>query len=493
MKLINVIEASLFVSGSYSALIPDLTETTPKSLQSPSPSVIKDNLVNRLFSWFKNDLGSFELPEHTAEVMIHIDESKHDRIIPNRYIIVFKNKIANAAVTEHMTMVDSINAESIRLYDDSFFTPTQYNDIETRGIGIQHKFDIGDLMKGYVGYFTKETIDYISKSPLIDFIEYDSVVRADNYQVQKKVPWGLARISQRERLPILGKRFYNYDDQAGKDTVTYVVDTGIYVEHEDFEGRASWGKTIVENDNDEDLNGHGTHCAGTIASKHYGVAKKAEVIAVKVLRSDGSGSMSDVIRGVEYTVESYKELLKSRKNFKGAAGNMSLGAWKSYALNKAMDAAVAAGVNYAVAAGNESDDACNSSPASAWRPFTVGASTLSEDVAFFSNYGRCVDIFAPGVNIMSTYIGAHNASYSLSGTSMASPHVAGVIAYMLSLQPESKSQFYNPNTIVSPEQLKKKLINFATNGTLGQLPAETPNKLIFNGAGQNLTEFWNGE
>lgn len=481
MILMHVISSLLLVSLSYGLLV-DIGKVT-------TPSLLDEGIFNRLFGWFKNNLGSFDISE-TPNIKLYFDESRVDRIIPNRYIVVFKEGITKSLVEEHMSLANVINSASAKLYDRSFFTPTQYNDIETRGIGIQHKFDIGDHMTGYVGYFTKDTIDFISKSAVIEFIEHDSIVKVDTYRVQEKVPWGLARISQRVRLPILGKRFYKHDDQAGKDTVTFVVDTGIYVDHEDFDGRASWGKTIVENDNDEDLNGHGTHCAGTIASRHYGVAKKAEVIAVKVLRSDGTGSMSDVIRGIEYTVDSYKDMLKHRLNFKGAAANMSLGAWKSFVLNKAMDAAVASGVNYAVAAGNENDDACNSSPGSAWRPFTVGASTLSEDVAFFSNYGRCVDIFAPGVNIMSTYIGAKNSSYSLSGTSMASPHVAGVIAYMLSLQPGEESQFHVQNSIVSPEQLKKKLLNFATNGTLGQIPAETPNRLIFNGAGQNLTEFW---
>ncbi|KAL3231684.1 hypothetical protein RNJ44_00219 [Nakaseomyces bracarensis] len=483
MKLRNIISTAILTVSVNGALLPELNRDIPLNLD--------DSLMQRMFGWLWNDgeVGESSIPR----VNLYFDQSKMERVIPNRYIILFKEGFSKSLINDHMALVNSVNDRTVKLYNDEFFTPTQYNDLLTRGIGIQHEFNIGGLISGYVGYFTEQTVELISKSPIVEIIEHDSIVKADEFQEQKKVPWGLARISQRERLPILGKRFYKYDDQAGSDTVTFVVDTGIYIDHEDFEGRASWGKTIVENDNDEDLNGHGTHCAGTIASKHYGVAKKAEVIAVKVLRSDGSGSMSDVIRGVEYTVEAYRDFLKKRKNFKGAAANMSLGAWKSYVLNKAMDAAVASGVNYAVAAGNESDDACNSSPASAWRPLTVGASTLSEDVAFFSNYGRCVDIFAPGVNVMSTYIGAQNASYSLSGTSMASPHVAGIIAYFLSLQPEYKSQFHLDNTIVSSEVLKKKILHFATNGTLGQVPAETPNRLAFNGAGQNLTDFWTYE
>ena len=158
--------------------------------------------------------------------------------------------------------------------------------------------------------------------------------------------------------------------------------------------------------------------SGTVAGTKYGVAKQASVHAVKVLGDNGSGSTSDVIKGVEYAVESHLSALK-RRGHKGSVANMSLGGGKSAALNKAVNAAVSAGVHFAVAAGNENADACGSSPASAENVITVGASDFGDSRASFSNWGRCLDIFAPGVDIVSTYIGSAHATESLQGTSMA--------------------------------------------------------------------------
>ena len=162
----------------------------------------------------------------------------------------------------------------------------------------------------------------------------------------------------------------------------YIIDTGTNIEHVDFEGRAEWGKTIPEGDEDEDGNGHGTHCSGTVAGKKYGVAKKAHIKAVKVLRSNGSGSMSDVVKGVEFAATSHTEQIEAtksgkRKGFKGSAANMSLGGGKSSILDQAVNAAVDAGIHFAVAAGNDNSDSCNYSPAAADKAVTVGASTLA--------------------------------------------------------------------------------------------------------------------
>jgi cerevisin len=186
---------------------------------------------------------------------------------------------------------------------------------------------------------------------------------------------------------------------------SYVIDTGIYIGHSEFEGRARWGKTMPKNDSDTDGNGHGTHCAGTIASKRYGVAKKANLIAVKVLGSNGSGSTEDVAGGVAWAandalarkVQAEAEFKRTGKRvYKGSVANMSLGGGKSEVLDRAVNAAVASGIHFAVAAGNENQDACNSSPARATAPITVGASTVADERAYFSNHGSCVDVFAPG-------------------------------------------------------------------------------------------------
>ena len=214
-------------------------------------------------------------------------------------------------------------------------------------------------------------------------------------------PWGLARISHRKALSFASFDKYLYSHDGGEGVDAYVIDTGTYIHHADFEGRASWGKTVPANDEDEDGNGHGTHCSGTIAGKKYGVAKKAHVVAVKVLKSNGSGSMSDVIKGVEWAASSHVRKVadakkgKGDKAFKGSVANMSLGGGKSPGLDRMVNAAVEAGMHFAVAAGNDNSDSCGYSPASAERAVTVGASTLLDERAYFSNYGPCNDIFAP--------------------------------------------------------------------------------------------------
>ena len=267
----------------------------------------------------------------------------------------------------------------------------------------------------------------------------------------------------------------------------YVIDTGTNVDHVDFEGRASWGATIPQGDEDKDGNGHGTHCSGTVAGKKYGVAKRAHIKAVKVLRSNGSGSMSDVVKGVEYAAESHASSVSAaksgkKKGFKGSAANMSLGGGKSAILDQAVNAAVDAGIHFAVAAGNDNADSCSYSPAAAEKAVTVGASTLADERAYFSNFGKCNDIFAPGLNIQSTWIGSKYAVNTISGTSMASPHIAGLLAYLLSLQPAKDSAYAVAE--ITPKKLKASLISIATEGVLSDVPSSTANILAWNGGGE---------
>jgi cerevisin len=275
----------------------------------------------------------------------------------------------------------------------------------------------------------------------------------------------------------------------------YVIDTGTNIDHVDFEGRAHWGKTIPVGDEDVDGNGHGTHCSGTVAGKKFGVAKKANVYAVKVLRSNGSGSMSDVVKGVEWAATAHAENVKAakkgtRKGFKGSVANMSLGGGKSTTLDLAVNAAVDAGLHFAVAAGNDNADACNYSPAAAKNCITVGASTLADERAYFSNFGKCTDIFAPGYNILSTWIGSEYAVNTISGTSMASPHVCGLLAYFLSLQPSSDSAYAVSE--ITPKKLKESMITIGTFGALSDIPSDTPNVLAWNGGGKaNFSEIIN--
>lgn len=298
----------------------------------------------------------------------------------------------------------------------------------------------------------------------------------------------MARISHRDGLTLGTFSKYLYSEDGGEGVDVYVIDTGIYTGHVDFEGRAHWSKTIPEDDKDEDGNGHGTHCSGTIAGRKYGVAKKANVHAIKVLRSNGSGSMSDVVAGVEHAVKAHVKQVEDakdgkRKGFKGSAANMSLGGGKSEILEQAVDAAVEAGVHFAVAAGNDNQDSCNYSPAAAKHAITAGASNLADERAYFSNYGPCNDIFAPGVNIMSTWIGSEYAVNIISGTSMASPHIAGLLAYMLSLQPAKDSAYALAD--ITPKELKANLLSIATEDMLTDVPSDTKNILAWNGGGKS--------
>lgn len=298
-------------------------------------------------------------------------------------------------------------------------------------------------------------------------------------ELETSAPWGLARISHRNSLTLGTFSKYLYCAEGGEGVDVYVIDTGTNIDHVDFEGRAHWGATIPKDDEDVDGNGHGTHCSGTIAGKKYGVAKKANIYAVKVLKSNGAGTMSDVVKGVEWTVARHQEQVaaaksgKGRKGFKGSAANMSLGGGKSVSLNLAVNAAVDAGIHFAVAAGNDNADSCGYSPASADKAVTVGASTLSDERAYFSNYGKCNDIFAPGLNILSTWTGSKYATNTISGTSMASPHIAGLLAYFLSIQPSADSGY--AVAAITPKELKKTIISVATVDSLVGVPSDTSN------------------
>ncbi|KAI5295364.1 serine protease [Ascosphaera atra] len=310
--------------------------------------------------------------------------------------------------------------------------------------------------------------------------------------LERNAPWGLARISHRDALTFGTFNKYLYATDGGEGVDVYIIDTGTNIDHVDFEGRAKWGKTIPMGDADIDGNGHGTHCSGTVAGKKYGVAKKANIRAVKVLRSNGSGTMSDVVKGVEWAAEAHVKQVNEakagkRKGFKGSTANMSLGGGKSVTLDRAVNAAVDLGMHFAVAAGNDNADSCNYSPAAAENAVTVGASTLGDERAYFSNYGECNDIFAPGLDITSTWIGSDYAVNTISGTSMASPHIAGLLAYLLSLQPDEDSSFAVPS--ITPAELKEALIAIGTVDALTDVPRNTANVVAWNGGGSdNYTE-----
>ena len=441
--------------------------------------------------------------------------SVHADVVPDSYIIKFKDHVDEHKASAHHDWIKQIHNGGEQERFELRKRELGSSLVEAFD-GMKHTFNI-EGFKGYSGHFHESVIEKVRNNPdvsphtrphtqscltfipQVEFIEKDTLVhtmlpvvsesKAEDQcdpETEKQAPWGLARISHRKSLSFGTFNKYLYAADGGEGVDAYVIDTGTNIEHVDFEGRAKWGKTVPAGDADEDGNGHGTHCSGTIAGKKYGVAKKAHVYAVKVLRSNGSGSMADVVKGVEFAATSHQEAVKAakagkRKGFKGSVANMSLGGGKTQALDAAVNAAVKAGIHFAVAAGNDNADACSYSPAAAELPVTVGASTFDDDRAYFSNYGKCTDIFAPGLNILSTWIGSKYAVNQISGTSMASPHICGLLAYYLSLQPASDSEF--SVAAITPKQLKEALVDISTSGALADMPAGTPNKLAWNGGG----------
>ncbi|MER6769489.1 S8 family peptidase [Streptomyces bacillaris] len=268
--------------------------------------------------------------------------------------------------------------------------------------------------------------------------------------------WGLDRIDQTETA---GDNAYNYPDSAGEGVTAYVIDTGVRVTHEDFEGRATSGFDAVDNDDDaDDGNGHGTHVAGTIAGASHGVAKKAKIVAVRVLDDNGSGTTEQVIAGIDWVAA----------NASGpSVANMSLGGGADPALDAAVQKAIAAGVTFGVAAGNESSDAGQVSPARVPEAITVASSTEADEQSSFSNYGSIVDIYAPGSDITSTWNDSDTGTNTISGTSMATPHVVGAAAVYLAGNPDA-----------TPEAVATALTEGATPDAISNATEGTANKLL---------------
>ena len=397
--------------------------------------------------------------------------------IPGCYIVVLKDDASTEDVAEHLNWLEALPA-------NFKVDPREAEYLKTYGLTRDIvSFNVEGL-KGYSGFLDEARVQEVRSHPLVKFVEQETVVKLSEFDVQKDATWGLARVSQRELEPSTS---YYYDNEGGKGVTAYVIDTGIKVDHEEFENRASWGSVLPFPYFKFDDNGHGTHCAGTIGSKTYGIAKNVDLVAVKVMNALGSGVTSDIIKGIEFVVNAHKELVAAKKKgYKGATINLSLGGGELNALDLAVNAATAAGVHVAVAAGNDNQDACSLSPARASGPVCVGASNNADDKASFSNWGSCVDIFAPGEDILSTFTWSETTL--MSGTSMATPHVVGLLSYFASLYPDINSEF--SESLISPALLKQKLIKYGTKGVLNNLDKASPNILAYNGAGGNLTDFW---
>ncbi|MDN3612208.1 S8 family peptidase [Vibrio ostreicida] len=383
-------------------------------------------------------VSSAALAQQTLAPLVTAPEKQG---IENQYIVVLK---------QPMTL--STDADALQ----RFTQQTVSSLASEHALNIEKVFD--HSLNGFVAKLTDQQLEALRNDQQVDFIEQDKIITLDPVLStdanQSNAVWGLDRIDQRN-LPLNNSYNYNYD---GTGVTAYVIDTGVTNTHVEFGGRSTSGYDFVDNDSDaSDCNGHGTHVAGTIGGAQYGVAKNVNIVGVRVLSCSGSGSTSGVIGGVDWVAA----------NASGpSVANMSLGGGVSTALDRAVASAVQSGVSFTLAAGNSNADACNSSPAREATGVTVGSTTSSDSRSSFSNWGSCVDVFAPGSSIKSAW---YDGGYrTISGTSMAAPHVAGVAALYL-----------QENNALSPAQVSTLISDRASvdkvNDTRG-----TVNKLLYS-------------
>jgi subtilisin family serine protease len=307
-------------------------------------------------------------------------------------------------------------------------------------------------INGYSAKMKKEEALALSEDPRVAYVEEDGIVTAD--VTQSPATWGLDRIDQRNR-PLSNS--YTYNNNNGSNVRAYIIDTGIRTAHTQFGGRAQ-NNFDAFGGNGQDCNGHGTHVAGTVGGSTYGVAKGVQLRGVRVLNCSGSGTNSGVIAGVDWVRVNH---------IKPAVANMSLGGGISSALDTAVNNLHNAGVTIVVAAGNSNTNACNSSPARAANAITVGSTTSTDARSSFSNFGSCVDIFAPGSSITSAWSTSNTAINTISGTSMASPHVCGAAALYLQASGQT------------PANIRNALVNNATSGVITNVGTGSPNRLLY--------------
>ena len=333
------------------------------------------------------------------------------------------------------------------------------SDARSQGARIHHTYRTA--LDGFAATLPASALRGLRHNPRVDYLEADRQVRATD--TQSPATWGLDRIDQRA-LPLNNAFTY---DRAGAGVTAYIIDTGIRRTHAEFSGRAVSGYTAISDGRGtDDCHGHGTHVAGTVGGETYGVAQDVGLVAVRVLDCQGSGANSGVIAGVDWVTSNHTA-------GSPAVANMSLGGGVSSALDTAVNNSINDGVTYALAAGNDNGaNACNSSPSRVAAGLTVGSTTNTDARSSFSNIGSCLDLFAPGSNITSAWIGSDSATNTISGTSMATPHVAGAAAAYLQGTPSA-----------SPATVSNAIVSNATTGVVTNAGTGSPNRLLYTGTG----------
>ena len=355
-------------------------------------------------------------------------------VIPGQYIVVLRQRVNSRLVSSNM--VSGVNGTLRHVYTAA--------------------------LRGFAANLSDAAVAALRANPDVEYVEPDQVYSI--VSVQPGATWGIDRIDQRA-LPLSGT--YSYTN-TGRGVTAYIIDTGIRFDHTEFGGRATTGfDAVTAGGSAADCNGHGTHVSGTVGGSTYGVAKEVSLVAVRVLDCGGSGSTSGVVAGIDWVTAHHNDTPGPD------VANMSLGGGASTALDNAVRNSIAAGVTYGIAAGNGNfigiaQDACRSSPARVGEAITVGAANSTDKKASWSNYGNCVDFFGPGVSITSSWYTSSTATNTISGTSMATPHVVGVAALY-------KAAFGD----ASSSTIRSWLINNSTASVITGNPSGTPNRLLY--------------
>ncbi|MEU3604386.1 S8 family peptidase [Streptomyces sp. NPDC035033] len=373
---------------------------------------------------------------------------------------------ASAAATAPEGVIENAGAEGtvpgsyIVTLDESAQAETARGRAVATKFGAKIKRTYTSALNGYSIELSEAQAKKLAADPAVKSVVQNRVFTIDGTQPSPP-SWGLDRVDQKA-LPLNSS--YSYPDSAGQGVTAYIIDTGVRVSHSDFGGRAANGYDAIDNDNTaQDGHGHGTHVAGTVAGGAYGVAKKAKIVGVRVLDNSGSGTTEQVVAGIDWV---------TRNAVKPAVANMSLGGGIDSVLDTAVRNSIASGVTYAVAAGNDGSNASNYSPARVTEAITVGSTTSTDARSSFSNYGSVLDIFAPGSSIKSAWNTSDTATNTISGTSMATPHVAGAAAVYLA-----------DNPTATPAQVSTALTTAATPNVVTSPGTGSPNKLLFVGGG----------